>query len=364
MKNDCGKLSALLGACADGELDAVLTEQVKAHLVTCAECRRDLEALHQLHQLVRKAGPPELQDDYWDWHRSRVWHRLNQDTRARQRFYRPSFVWPKLATLAGGLVVVLVVAVVGWQTLGPGLLKHVERAPADKLLVTSAPPSPTGRADSERQVPLAEKVASGGDGELARRTSADQAGAGKGVPAMQAEERQIESGTGAVAAEQPAVATTVAEKRTEPRDKDRASSATRKQADVSSEDTVREMTDDEFRKTPVESLAALLKGGTVFQIVGAKSKVADVRPVQVGVQPVPATDDTGTAIVGLTTDTLGAVVDVRIVRSSGKPKLDSIALTLARKSRFSPGKRDGKPARFNFELPYRFNKLQHKKTSK
>jgi len=363
MKTDCGRLSALLGAYADGELDAALTEQVKAHVATCAECRRELEALNQLHQLVRRAGPPEPRDEYWDWHRTRVWRRLNQDTREHQRFYRPSFVWPKLATLAGALVV-LVVAIVGWQTLGPGLGKHREHAPVDKLLVSTAPPAPAGRAESERPAPVIDEVSSGGSGRQARGVQTGQAEAVKGVGALETEGRKAESRTGAATVQQPAAVATIAEKKDAPRDRDRASSAGRKSRVSRSETSVREMTDDELRKTPVESLAGILKGGTVLQVVGAESKVADVKPVQLAMPSVPATDDTGTTIVGLTTDTLGAVVAVRVMRSSGKPKLDSIALVLARKSRFSPGKRAGKPARFDFELPYRFNKLAQKKTTK
>lgn len=366
MKNDCGDLSALLGAHLDGELDTARAAQVEAHLATCARCRRELEALRQLHRLVRKAGPPELRDDYWDWHRTRVWRRLNEDTREHQRFFRPSFAWPKLATLAGGLVVVLVVAVVGWQTLGPGLTQHGKRAAADDhLTVTGTSPSPAGQTESEPPALATGKVVSRGAAEPVHAEAGERESR-EGGRATLDEGRMVEPATGASRSGQPAAVVTLATKKTEPRDKDRVGSAPGEKTGAVSESSVIEVADDEFRQAKVESLAGFLKGGAVFQIVGAKPqpKRVDVRPTPVGVQPVPATDDTGTAIVSLTTDTLGAVVDASIARSSGKPKLDSIALSMARKSRFSPGKRDGKLSRFSFEQTYQFNNLRKKKTSK
>ena len=364
MKTDCSKFGELLGAYADGELDADRAAQVEAHLATCAGCRRQIEILRDLDGLARQAGPPELHYDYWDWHRARVWRKLTRDTHERQRFYRPSFIWPKLAILAGSMAVVFVVVVLGWQALGPALFTQGEHASVDKLLVTSAPPRPTVPTDSERREPVADQISGGNFGKLTRTAGTGQSGSDGGSRVAQAEERRAVGAGGERALEQPAAVAALAARKAEPSDKDRVSAAGGKQKSVSPGEAVREMTDEEFRAMPVESLAGLVKGGTVLKIGGAKPKVADVQPVRLGLQSVPTTDDTGTAIVSLTTDTLGVVVDARVVRSSGKPKLDSIALTMARKSRFSPGMRDGKPARVSFELPYRFNKLAQNKRSK
>ena len=175
MKTDCSKFGELLGAYADGELDADRAAQVEAHLATCAGCRRQIEILRDLDGLARQAGPPELHYDYWDWHRARVWRKLTRDTHERQRFYRPSFIWPKLAILAGSMAVVFVVVVLGWQALGPALFTQGEHASVDKLLVTSAPPRPTVPTDSERREPVADQISGGNFGNaIWQRTVGDR----------------------------------------------------------------------------------------------------------------------------------------------------------------------------------------------
>jgi anti-sigma factor RsiW len=75
MKKSSGRnhVEDLLGPYLDAELDDKARARVEQHLKECAECRRELESLQALHQMVKqKDTGPELADDYWDWHRSQV----------------------------------------------------------------------------------------------------------------------------------------------------------------------------------------------------------------------------------------------------------------------------------------------------
>ena len=64
MKQACGSVREWLGAFADGELDPARTEQVSAHLETCAGCRRELDQIQELHRLAKSMEHPRLAEDY------------------------------------------------------------------------------------------------------------------------------------------------------------------------------------------------------------------------------------------------------------------------------------------------------------
>jgi anti-sigma factor RsiW len=49
----------LLSGLLDGELDAAEEERVRAHLLVCAECRRELDVVAAMRTLVRNLPPVE-----------------------------------------------------------------------------------------------------------------------------------------------------------------------------------------------------------------------------------------------------------------------------------------------------------------
>jgi anti-sigma factor RsiW len=82
----------LLSGLLDGELDAVEEQQVRAHLLACAECRRDLDVVGAMRSLVR--GLPSVEPSL-----------------GFQRMLRPSHRWARAAvgTLAAGAAVSIAV---------------------------------------------------------------------------------------------------------------------------------------------------------------------------------------------------------------------------------------------------------------
>ena len=63
----------------------------------------------------------------------------------------------------------------------------------------------------------------------------------------------------------------------------------------------------------------------------------------------------GTVIVRLQVGVNGEVMDVRVEKSSGYPRLDAAALSGVRKARFRPGSRGGVPVVMWARQPIRFN---------
>jgi hypothetical protein len=121
MNDRCKDIHELLDRYVDGELLPVDVERVEAHLSTCNAARTEVEDLRALHALVRQAEPPEPAEHFWDWQRMRVLRHLRTGRRRLERPEpRPALAWLRLATVAGGLMVVAIVAVVGWRLVLPG----------------------------------------------------------------------------------------------------------------------------------------------------------------------------------------------------------------------------------------------------
>jgi predicted anti-sigma-YlaC factor YlaD len=55
----CGRLQAQLNSFLDGELDAIHSVGVSAHLDECPDCRRELAALKATRSLLREAAVPD-----------------------------------------------------------------------------------------------------------------------------------------------------------------------------------------------------------------------------------------------------------------------------------------------------------------
>lgn len=320
MSRECRAIRPMLGALHDGEMNRANEERVRRHLAVCAECRRELAELEHLTGLARQAGPPELAEDYWDWLGARVQRRLAEhDQRPRHQFYRPSFVWPRVATLAGAMVVVLVVVLVGWQTMGPGLLRHGSVRRVESVQPNAVRGSEPAAEMAPTPEQKTEPVLTGKAGRASALTREDV----RPEPAVAA---------GQEADQVPDVATVP-----EP------VAATSEQTD----------------KAGLESHGRAGSRGTYARTSARSRPAAPPLPIEhpaelperLSAPPLPrvSASDTGTVLVEITTDDQGAVLAAAIRRSSGIPLLDSLAVQNARASRF----RLAGPGR-SFEYPFRF----------
>jgi TonB family protein len=343
MKDSCRDIRPLLDRYVDGEADPAQAERVRGHLDACADCRRELAELERLSHLVREVHHPELAEDYWELHRRRVWKRIREDGRPPQRFYRPSFVWPKLATLAGAAMVVLVVVVAGWRMLGEKRLLMTEpvvgskapavvseqRAPAER----GQPPVAGASAQSPLSEPRAPDVVSKVDDvlEMDRVHSEEGGVASKGLGAGEAA-AQSEEKTGA------------------------AATVSRKTGIVDIAGSRRQTRFLEAKPESGASRAAGLVEAERPSRAGAARSSQDAAPVLLAAPDLSQIQgaDTGTAIVRVVTDSNGAVIRVALRRSSGVARLDSMALAMARKSKVRAALKDGKPVGGSLEVPYQF----------
>ena len=114
MKREGDAIRPLLGAYADKELDPARAEQVRIHLETCAECRRELAQIEGLGKLARSVQHPQLVDDYWDWHRDRVWRGILGADRRQAPSRRPTLAWARLIMPVASAAVLVFVIFAGW----------------------------------------------------------------------------------------------------------------------------------------------------------------------------------------------------------------------------------------------------------
>ena len=94
--------------------------------------------------------------------------------------------------------------------------------------------------------------------------------------------------------------------------------------------------------------------------IGLVAPPWDTPPVAVGIPSVPDLSEIGfesfEGFVGLwiTINVEGIVDTVRIIRSSGHRKLDSLALDTTQRMTFMPAKKDGKPIKVTFPVPFSY----------
>ncbi len=62
----CDEIREYLAAYADGELDDTARARVRAHLIGCPDCRRDLAGLETVDALLRRSPTPEPSEAEWD----------------------------------------------------------------------------------------------------------------------------------------------------------------------------------------------------------------------------------------------------------------------------------------------------------
>lgn len=67
-----GRIQKLLGAYLDGELEERKKNEIAAHLLSCAGCRRELESLKELDEFARSLAPPLPSEHYVESFPSRV----------------------------------------------------------------------------------------------------------------------------------------------------------------------------------------------------------------------------------------------------------------------------------------------------
>jgi TonB family protein len=339
MKQRCGSVREWLGAFADGELDQERAEQVRVHLETCAGCRRELDQVQELNRLAKSVEHPRLAEDYWDWHRTKVWHGIRNRKRAPMLSYRPSFAWPKLAAAAAGLVVVLVVVIAGWRTLlerpgtvgrtfaerqtkaeapaaaapGPGRPAEVNEA---GKVTEGIPARVEGRSDELAQVPAA-------TGRDAEKTSVGYAAKGGGA-------------TGATVASKPSIAPVL-----------------RSESELK---VAAEQPGEELASAPATA------GQNMHASSGKHMGRIVSGPVLLESPPLADADalDTGTVLLSVNTDSAGRVLNAGVRRSSGSARLDSLAVRQILQSRFKAAVKNNRSVPSSFAYPYRFQKKQTK----
>jgi TonB family protein len=335
MKSACDPIREWLGAFVDKELDPARAEQVRTHLETCADCRRELDQIQELHRLAKSVEHPRLAEDYWDWQRTRVWRGIRDRKRAPTPWYRPTFVWPRLAAVAAGVVVVLVVAISGWRSFLPksGLMQPVgeltsEPKRAAEQPVAALPGARSKTAAGKVAEPVADVARVGAEGRI---DGLAQAPAGA---ARDAEKTEVGyAGKGAA-----------------------AGAATSREATAPRRGDVAEM--EAAARKDEGLVAAPATGGPQVLASSRKENRIVSGPVLLESPSLPDADalDTGTVLLSVNTDSTGRVLSAGVRRSSGSAKLDSLAVRQMRQSRFRAALKKNRHVASSFEYPFRLQK--------
>ena len=329
MRPACGSIREWLGPYADKELDPARAEQVRVHLEACSGCRRELDQIQELQRLTKSVEHPPLADDYWDWHRTKVWHGIRNRKRAPMPSYRPSFAWPKLAAAAAGLVVVLVVVITGWRSFlqrpGPGGVTYSEHKAISEAPVATTPPAGRSEIGEEPR-------------ETGARTPARVEARSDEV--ARAEEQTAQGN----AATSPGGTVTPPPLATASRERIARPSASQ----------------DRIASAPP---AVPSTGGGLAEVTSKRGEGRIVSgPVLLESPTIADADitDTGTVLLSVKTDSAGRVMSAGVRRSSGSPRLDSLAVRRMRQSRFKAAVKNKRNVPSSFSYPYRFQKKQVK----
>jgi len=312
----------------DNELAAPERAKFEAHVASCAECRREVEQLRALDHLVKsKDAPPKLAADYWDWHRQQIWKRIRAERRQPQlEPFRPRFIWFRLAAVAGGVAIVLVVVVAGWRMMLPGAVK--ETGPRAVLEEKPAAPEVAKRDAAEPE------PATGGYAMSARQTAP--------VADADLEQAQTEVGAGR-AGKTETVETGVGG----------AGARTGASLDLGKG---KEPGQPEATQPPVPMATVSGIERTAADEEADALTACDQMPRVVDIPKLPTVDaaETSTVLLRALVELTGKASRVEVARSSGNILLDSIALNNVQQARFQPGMERGRNVRCWLKLAQQF----------
>jgi TonB family protein len=336
MKRECDAIRPLLGAFADKELDAAQADRVRQHLATCTDCPRELAQIEQLHKLVKGVEHPRLAEDYWHWHRARVWRGIRNVTRRRMPTFRPSFAWTRFATVAAGLAVVLVVVIGGWRMFGERQLLTGRGMVAERTLAQPQAAVPPAALKRPVTVATEEKVATA----EALRDEAEVSASGGSATGVRLDESADKTASGLAGKTVKADGLVRTESEPPPA---RAAA-----------------TDEVNLAPPAARIGSANDHEPAFAMKGSRIVTG---PVLLESPPMPDLDilDTGTVLLNVTTDSIGRVLSAAVRRSSGSARLDSVAVRQIRWSRFKAAVQDSRSVPISFEYPFRFQKKQAEK---
>jgi TonB family protein len=341
MSRDSAHVSEFLGPYVDRELDSAKAEQVRLHLETCADCRRELAQIEELNKLVKAVQHPVLAEDFWDWHRIRIWRRIREGTRQRMPEYKPSFALARLASVAAGVAVVLVVVIAGWRMFGERSLvtgkgakvsagaqarsqvaETVQSVTAEKVPAAAARGSAIERKRDLNEQEL-EVAGQGGAAAAEARAGVRQGGKDQDEAVVSTGKKMVRDGgwLGSVSEE-----------------------AKGKPARTAAKAVVRREL-----ASPAPPEAGLPVGRAATDSCASIPELIDGPMI-----PSMAPPETGTAVIRISLDTNGLVVRALVSQTSGFALLDTIALRSARASRFRPAAKDNRLIPCSFERPYRF----------
>ena len=341
MKQTCGSMREWLGVYADKELDPARAAQVRVHLETCADCRRELAQIQELHRLAKSVEHPRLAEDYWDWQRTRVWHGIRNAPRRRMPAFRPSFAWFRFATVAAGAAVVLVVVIAGWKAFMPGT-GPVGLSVSERKATEAVARTPAGPASAVTSAPKDKQAEPAAD--MARARAEDRSEELAGVrPAAREEAGKSDVGYAGKGAGTAGTASGSGSART-------LVSRPAPEAEVAAGGVAGEK--------PAAPAATGLRAGVSSHKAG---RIVS-GPVLLESPPLADADalDTGTVLLNVSTDSAGRVLGAAVRRSSGSARLDSVAVRQMRKSRFRAAVKNSRNVASSFEYPFRFQKKQVK----
>jgi len=314
----------------DDELAAPDRAKFEAHVASCAECRREVEQLKALDQLVKsKDAPPKLAADYWDWHRQHTWKRIRAERRQPQlEPFRPRFIWFRLAAVAGGVAIVLVVVVAGWKMMLPGAARHSE----PRVALEEKVEEPAAGGEAKRDAVVPEAPAGGyamSTKPAASIADADREKVQTAVGSTRAAQgKAVETGAGAAGAK---IGSGLALGKEKEPVAEVAPRTPAPEASVSS----------------IERLAA----GDVDALTAC-----DQMPRVVDIPRLPTVEaaETSTVLLRALVELTGRASRVEVDRSSGNTLLDSIALNNVQQAKFQPAMEAGRNVRCWLKLAQRF----------
>ena len=334
MKRECDRTRPLLGAYADKELGLDQTAQVLAHLETCAGCRRELDQIQELHRLAKSMEHPRLAEDYWDWHRDRVWRGILSADRRQAPSRRPTLSWARLIMPAVSAAVLVFVVFAGWRMLGEKPSLTGKGMVAERGLAQGPASAPAATYDERGTVAKAKSASAEAAADGGRT---QPAAIGHGI-----EKTEVGyTGKGAGSAGASSVSKS-------------ALTANRAAAPES------EIAADELGKTLASAPAA---GGRPVGVSSSRKQGRIVSgPALLESPPLADADalDTGTVLLNVKTDSAGRVLSAGVRRSSGSARLDSVAVRQIRQSRFKAAIKNNRSVPSSFAYPYRFQKRQAK----